>query len=176
MNDSSRARPIIPAIILILVGVWFLLQNLNVPGFRLEVFWPVFLVIGGIALIIRYFATPTADPDDLGGAIFLTLLGVFFLGWYNLGWFGQEWEVAWPIFPFLLGLSSGINWLFHWRRWGQLLWAFIGLAVAAVGFAYTTGVIEGDLAQQLARLWPIFIILAGLGFLLQGLLNRSNDR
>ena len=55
------------------------------------------------------------------------------------------------------------------------MWAFIGLAVAAVGFAYTTGVIEGDLAQQLARLWPIFIILAGLGFLLQGLLNRNND-
>ena len=176
MDDSTRTRPIIPAIILILVGVWFLLQNLNVPGVRLEAFWPIFLVIGGIALIIRYFTNPTADPDDLGGAIFMTLLGVFFLGWYNLNWFGQEWEVAWPIFPFLLGVSSGINWLLHWRRWGQLLWAFIGLAVAAVGFAYTTGAIEGDLPQQLARLWPIFIILAALGFLIQGLLNRNNDR
>ena len=96
MDDPTRTRPIIPAIILILVGVWFLLQNLNVPGVRLEAFWPIFLVIGGIALIIRYFTTPTADPDDLGGAIFMTLLGVFFLGWYNLNWFGQEWEVAWP--------------------------------------------------------------------------------
>ena len=27
--ESQRSRPIIPAIILILVGVWFLLQNLN---------------------------------------------------------------------------------------------------------------------------------------------------
>jgi len=174
--ESQRSRPIIPAIILILVGVWFLLQNLNVPGVRLEAFWPVFLIIGGLALIVRYFTNEAADPDDLGGAIFLTLVGVFFFGWYNFGWFGQDWTVAWPIFPFLVGVSSGINWLLHWRRWGHLSWAFVGLAVAAVGFAYTTGRITGDIAAQVARLWPVFIILAGLGFLLQGLLSRNNDR
>ena len=174
--ESQRSRPIIPAIILILVGVWFLLQNLNVPGFRLDVFWPIFMVIGGLALIVRYFTNPTASPDDLGGAIFLTLLGVFFVGWYNANWFDQDWNKAWPIFPLILGVSSGINWLFHWQRWGQLLWMFIGLAVGAVGFAYTLGRISGSLAQQMARLWLVFVILAGLGFLLQGLLSRNNDR
>lgn len=174
--DSQRSRPIIPAIILILVGVWFLLQNLDVPGFRLDVLWPVILVIGGVALIVRHFNNPLANPDDLGGAIFMTLLGVFFLGWYNGNWFGKDWTLAWPVFPLLIGVSNGISWLFHWRHWGQLLWAFAGFSVAAVGFAYTTGAISGSVLAQLARFWPVFIILAGLGFLLQGLLGRNNER
>jgi phage shock protein PspC (stress-responsive transcriptional regulator) len=41
---------------LILIGAFYLLQNLNLPflrWFNLDVLWPVLLIVGGIALLLR---------------------------------------------------------------------------------------------------------------------------
>ena len=170
--ETRRSAPIIPAIVLILIGVWLLLQNLQIPGLRFDAWWPLLLIVGGIALLVRRFTRPVGHKEDLGGGVFLTLLGVFFFGFYNFDWFNKNWSQAWPIFPLLVGASNFVEWLFDWRNWGNLLWSFAGLIVAAVGFAYTGGIISGDFALQIARLWPVFLILAGLGFLLQGVLSR----
>jgi hypothetical protein len=54
-QPDSRAGVVIGAA-LILIGVFYLLQNLNLPWlrwFNLDVLWPVLLIVGGIALLVR---------------------------------------------------------------------------------------------------------------------------
>jgi hypothetical protein len=45
--------------------------------------------------------------------------------------------------------------------------------VGAVGLAYTAGLINTVQALQIANLWPVLVILSGLGLLLQALLGRQ---
>lgn len=173
--EKKNTAPVFLAILLILIGVWLLLQNFGISLLNLGVWWPVLPGLLGVVLVGRYFANGRANPDDLGGGLFLVGLGIFLLAFYNNNLFDQDWAKAWPVFPLLIGISNGITWLFHWQRWSHLLWTFIGFAVAAVGFAFTGGRIDEETLAQIARLWPVFLILAGLGFLVQGLLSRDSD-
>lgn len=173
--EKKDTAPVFLAVILILIGAWLLLQNLGISLLNLGVWWPVLPGLLGVGLVSRYFANARANPDDLGGGLFLIGLAIALLAFYNHNLFGQDWAKAWPVLPLLIGLSNGITWLFHWQRWSHLLWAFIGLAAAAVGFAFTGGRIDENMLLQIARLWPVFVILAGLGFLVQGLLSRDSD-
>lgn len=50
--DADHSRRWI-GILLIVVGVWFVLGNLNIFFFRFDVLWPVIFVIAGIILLIR---------------------------------------------------------------------------------------------------------------------------
>jgi phage shock protein PspC (stress-responsive transcriptional regulator) len=54
-QPDSRAGVVIGAA-LILIGVFYLLQNLNLPWlrwFNFDVLWPALLIVGGIALLLR---------------------------------------------------------------------------------------------------------------------------
>lgn len=54
-RPDSRAGVVIGAA-LILIGFFYLLQNLNLPWLRwinFDVLWPVLLIVGGIALLVR---------------------------------------------------------------------------------------------------------------------------
>jgi phage shock protein C len=54
-QPDPRAGVVIGAA-LILIGAFYLLQNLNLPWlnwFNFDVLWPVLLIIGGIALLLR---------------------------------------------------------------------------------------------------------------------------
>jgi phage shock protein C len=54
-RPDQRAGVMIGAA-LILIGVFYLLQNLNLPWlrwFNFDVLWPVLLIIGGVALLVR---------------------------------------------------------------------------------------------------------------------------
>jgi phage shock protein C len=54
-QPDSRAGVLIGAA-LILIGAFYLLQNLNLPWlrwFNFDVLWPILLIVGGIALLVR---------------------------------------------------------------------------------------------------------------------------
>ena len=48
-------------------------------------------------------------------------------------------------------------------------------AVGVVGLLYTSERIGTVQALQLANLWPVLVIVAGLGLLLQALLGRGSE-
>lgn len=62
-NDIRRSAlhphpntPVVIGIVLILVGIFVLLDHLNIPGLLwldTDLLWPVLLIIGGIALLLR---------------------------------------------------------------------------------------------------------------------------
>jgi phage shock protein C len=55
-NQSPSQASLVVGGLLVALGVVFLLQNLNLPGlwwFNMGMLWPLLLVVGGIALLLR---------------------------------------------------------------------------------------------------------------------------
>ena len=55
-QSAARNGPLILAVLLIFLGVWFLLQNLL--HIDLSQFWPVILIVIGLALLIPTLRKP----------------------------------------------------------------------------------------------------------------------
>ncbi len=172
----ARQRPVLPGLFLVLLGLWLLLRELGIPGSHAV--WPLFVILVGLGVWGHYILNETErKPDNVFWGTALLLVGFFFLLREN-GWYGPatwDWGIVWPVFPAIMGTSAGVQWLLYLHRWDALLWSLIGWVVALVGFAYTSEFISGETALQLARLWPLFLILGGMGLVLQYVLeNRRN--
>ena len=48
-----------------------------------------------------------------------------------------------------------------------------GLLVGGVGFAFTYGALDPALGRQVARLWPLLLVLVGIGLVIQFLAQRK---
>lgn len=68
-----------------------------------------------------------------------------------------------------------MQWGFEVTNWGALITGLIFGAVGAVGLAYTSGYITSVKALEIARWWPVIIILAGLGLLLKAFFGTSKE-
>jgi predicted membrane protein len=92
---------LIGGVILAGIGVLLLLQNLNIPGFDdLERYWPVILIVVGIAQASRSMGM---GGRVWGGAIFM--VGVIFL-LQNFGIIQHDiWRFLWPGILILVGLG-----------------------------------------------------------------------
>ena len=125
-------------IVLILVGLWFLLDRLGLDLPGIGQLWPVFPMLGGLALIAGYVLGRETDPGVLVPGVGGLLVGVFFLlitigplRWPDL-------EYLWPVFPLIGGVTFGVVWLASGRRnSGVLVPAGMGIAVGVVGLLFT---------------------------------------
>jgi predicted membrane protein len=92
---------LVGGVVLAGIGVLLLLQNLNIPGFDdLEKYWPVILIVVGIAQAARSMGM---GGRIWGGAVFLA--GVFFL-LENFGIIRHDvWRFVWPGIMILIGLG-----------------------------------------------------------------------
>jgi len=108
------------------------------------------------------------------GAIFpglvLIALGLWFLA-DALGWQLPSLGDLWPIFPLGFGLASLVNYFTGGRQNHGLVFSGVSSAlIGALFFAITLGPLEwGDLG----RLWPLFILISGLAFTVQWLVQPS---
>jgi len=101
-RDRYRAHGgLVGGVILAGIGVALLLQNLGIPYFEdLERYWPVILIVVGIAHGAR---SGTMGGRIWGGAVFL--VGVIFL-LNNLGIIhGDMWRFVWPGILIIIGLG-----------------------------------------------------------------------
>jgi hypothetical protein len=161
------------ALVLIILGSYLLLSELNaeLPGW--SHIWPVLPFAGGLALIIEYIANPQGDPDRIFLGTVATLVGVVFffvtIGPLTYG----ELESWWPVFV----LIGGVAFLAQWaagglRNWDALFLGLVALMVGSGAFTITFQLLGPNTREILPRLWPIVLILAGLMALLRGLLGR----
>lgn len=90
MKDSNR---ILLGIILLVVGVWLILQQfgVNVPG--LGVLWPFLIIFIAVINIIR---------GNIKGGLFLLFVGVVFQLSAIFGW--GFWGTFWPLLIIVFGL------------------------------------------------------------------------
>lgn len=101
--------------------------------------------------------------------IALIAMGLLFLVQNYLGYELRNW---WALFIIIPAIGSFASAWYGWRNDN----------VAAATGAVTLGIVFSSVALVFlldlpwGRIWPIFIIVAGLGMLLPGVLGRDRDR
>jgi hypothetical protein len=104
----ENGHRLIPAVIVIGIGVLFLLNNLNILYFHEWArYWPVILIAIGLVKLVD----ADSPGGHVGGAI-LVGLGAIFLG-QTLGYFNVRLHDLWPLF--LIG--AGLLMLFNRDSW-----------------------------------------------------------
>ncbi len=145
---NTAPRRLLPGILLIVLGVFFLLSNLTEVD--ISGFWPLLLLAPGIYFFVLYFINRT-DFGVLMPATVLTIIGLLFLYCEYAGWGAMHY--LWPLFM----LAPGI---------GFFLMYFLGKRER--GFLIPGGILTGLAVLFLINLqdsdvfWPVILILAGL--------------
>jgi hypothetical protein len=177
MRDSGRKGVLVPGLVLIAVGVWFLIRSLgyNLPG--MAQMWPVFPVIVGLSMFVTWLVSP--DKLERHGlmipAVINFLVGVFFFG-FTLSFFQwSDMADLWPVFPLIVGVAFIVAWIFSlFRDWGMLIPGGITAGVGIVGLAYTLYEQNAVIAPLLPY-WPVLLIGFGLLILIGAVLNPARQ-
>lgn len=171
-----RKRRIILALFLILLGVYFLLQELGAsfPGW--DQVWPAFLFAGGLASLIEHFSGQRGNPERVFFGIAATLVGLAFLVITIGPLTYSDLETWWPVFVVIGGLAFLGQWLAAGLRdWNALFLALTALLGGVAGLAITLEWLGPETRQLLPRLWPVLLIAAGVMALLRGLVGKRSS-
>ncbi len=178
-----RNKTVLPALLLILIGLWLLAGNL---GIRLPQLldwgqiWPIFIVLGGLSGLWSYFSRRNRDPDQLFWGFAALGVGCFFflftlrllmpiLGRFVLDRMDEFWLgfVLIAAGSFLAQyLLSGL------RRRDALMSGVLAFVAGIVAFAFTLGFLGLATMRSLLNLWPIILIGIGLGMIGRAVVRR----
>jgi hypothetical protein len=168
----TRRGAVLPGLLLIALGAWLLARTLGVPLPGFEKIWPVLPLVFGLAVLVQFFAEGRRHDGLIFTGVAAALLGVFFLTitlgpltWPDLG----RW---WPIFVLIGGVAFLAQWLARPDERGLLIPAVLALLVGLGALALTLGLAGFTLSDQIIRLWPLLLILAGLGLVANYIVGR----
>jgi hypothetical protein len=181
-----RRGSIFPALVLILLGVWFLAGNLGVRLPGMDAMWPIFPLGGGL-LFLGGYLLDRRDPGLIFVGLAATLIGAFFFLFTlrvplpvpgmqgGVSW--DDMSKLWPAFVVIAGVSFIALFLAEAKHeWAVFSVGAVGVIVGCVAFLFTLGWLAGDIGQLLAKLWPLLLVIAGLAALLQAVLGRPRQK
>ncbi|TRM12849.1 hypothetical protein FH966_14685 [Lentibacillus cibarius] len=149
------------AYILISIGLYFLLKDMNFPIFSAFDTWPVlFIIIGFVILIHSYTAN---DYQHLFSGTIMLGMGIHFYGLRNYTF----WIDHWGVYLFIAGAATVVR----AARTKKGLILGIALCLGAILSIYSSQLPLQlswihDFTAILKAYWPIFLIGVGI-FLLQ---------
>jgi len=165
-----RKATVLLALLLILIGLYFLLVQLQLGVPTVDRIWPVFPLGWGIASLVSYLRSEHKNESRVFWGTGLTLSSLF-LFLITMG--DQDYSVLrvwWPVFVAIAGISFLALWLAEGLQdWGVLLLAIVGLIFGGVALAVNLQVLGPNTARELGRLWPALLILVGALLLLREL-------
>ncbi|HHS97102.1 MAG TPA: hypothetical protein ENK08_04275 [Chloroflexi bacterium] len=165
-----RRTTVFLALVLIVLGFYFLLVQLQLGLPTLDRIWPVFPLAWGITSFVAYFRDARRVETRVfwGTSLVLSSLFLFLI---SMG--DQDYSVLrtwWPIFVAIAGIAFLALWLAQGLRdWGILFLALCGLIFGGVALAVNLQLLGPDTAEELGRLWPALLILVGALLLLREL-------
>ena len=161
----QRRGAIFPGLVLIALGLWFLADALGwqLPG--LGDLWPIFPLGFGLAGLVNYFVEGRQNPGLVFTGVSSALIGALFfaitlgpLEWGDLG-------RLWPLFVLIGGLAFTAQWLVQPSERGLLVPGLLGLVVGGVALLFTLNLLGAAAGQLAAQLWPVLLIVLGIGLL-----------
>lgn len=167
---GDKRGSILPGIFLIVVGIWFLLDRLEViENYRYRIYSLTIIVLA-VFLLIEAFRN--SNSSALFWGVTILVIGGFF-SMRNFGIIPHScFNRFWPIF--LIGMGAGFFSLFIFdpRDWGVLIPAFI-LIFLSIGLSIRSfSHIRWDFIIE--KYWPIPLIVIGMGILLKGIRKTKN--
>ncbi|NIR51432.1 hypothetical protein GWO43_22905, partial [candidate division KSB1 bacterium] len=165
---ANRERSLIPGVILILLGLYFLLDRLNVFYFRWEYLYPLILLGLGVLFLVAIFTKK--DKGAAFPATILLILGLFFF-LRNYGLLPYEFylyyiEDYWPIFLIAFGLGFLVLFSVKPEDWGVLI---PGGILLFFGVVFLLRNMRLFYWRDFADFWPVILIAIGLGIVVSSL-------
>jgi hypothetical protein len=159
-TSSTTRLVLVGATVAVTLGLWLLLDSLGAPVPSLGRWWPIFLVLGGLASLAD-FLWFSRRPRSAGQATLGIALGMLAfaitLGWTRLLRF-WDW---FPGVPLAVGLAFLTTWLADGRRRGELLLVGITFSVLGLlGFAARYPVILNILPSA-QIVWALALVVGG---------------
>jgi hypothetical protein len=91
--------------VLIIVGLAFIVENLNLPYFKEGNWWAIFLLIPIIAILDDIYRIYTTSSEGKAGAIASKAVGLFILGVIMIIFlFGLNLGIYWPVLLIAAGV------------------------------------------------------------------------
>jgi hypothetical protein len=170
-----RKGTIVLALFFILLGIYLLLDQLDIgiPGW--DAIWPIAPFAGGLAFLGSYMFSQRRDPGQvlIGTAAALVGLVFFFITLGPLEY--RDLDTWWPVFVLIGGIAFLAQWAAaRFRDSGALFLALVALVVGCVGLAVTLELLGPQTRELLPRLWPVLLILGGLMVLLRAMLGKRS--
>jgi len=98
--EFSRGIPT-GAVVLIVLGCLFLLNNLDIPFLKFDTLWPLILIALGVWLFVKKKQGADCRNRSLAVPAFLVTLGaILLIGELH----GPSWEQTWPVILLVLGV------------------------------------------------------------------------
>lgn len=142
-------RPaLLPGLILIGLGIYFLLKQLNVPEFGHILSWPLILIIIGLSFIICSYSG-WDRMMILPGGILLSL-GIHFYGLQ--AW--ADWPNQWSLYPGAVGIGFLLAYI-RTKEAPFLIPAGVLLALPTIFYVFDGG-------NMLHQWWPVALVLVGV--------------
>ena len=152
-----KQQHILSAYILIGLGVYFLIEQLELALFAKFYSWPTFLIIIGIVFLI--YSYTTKEYNNIFTGVLLLGLGIHFHGLENYDF----WFDHWSIFALIIGLAYLFR-FFKTKRGLIPAGVLIGIAVLMIfsvslpsWFEWIYGV-----ADFIETFWPVALIVVGV--------------
>lgn len=169
--NKTNSRTVLLGIMVIIVGVVWLIVNLTEVDIRLNLLWPLLVLVPGVGILIRYFFTKTYWQLLLSGSFF-TMLGLFLL--FNavvteVSGSSNIWLVTLFMYPAIAAAALWITWGASGRKLQLFVAAVLlsGIALLVVCFSTITSVFGGALGPENISMinrifWPLLTVGVGL--------------
>lgn len=145
------------AYILIGIGSYFLLEQLNLPFLSNLYSWPTLLMIVGIAILLHSYTTK--DFQNLFSGVVILGLGIHFHGLMNYSF----WIDHWAVYLLIIGLAFIVR--FIPTKNGLL----IGILLIGISIIMIFSLSVPDwfhwiftITNTLEKFWPVVIIALGI--------------
>ncbi|HYO49607.1 MAG TPA: DUF5668 domain-containing protein [Chloroflexia bacterium] len=156
-------------VVLILLGLIFFAAKQGTFNLNWGTIWPAFPMLAGVLVLVQSATTGDANRRAgmvMGGMIPL-LIGVFFFT-FTLGLFSWgDMATLWPMFPLIVGVAFFARNLASDREENNFL--LPGAILTGVAMVLLAVLQLGGPYGVTAKLWPIFLIIAGVLMLVPGL-------
>ena len=170
---AKSQRSLIPGIILIVIGAFFLLDRLDIFYFRWYSFYPIVLLGVGALFFVSIFVKKEKGAAFPG--TILLVLGLFFFlrnyGYFSIDYYFYDIEEYWPIFLIACGLGFIVLYFFKPADWGVLVpggvLTFLGLIFVLRNFRIIGWRDFGDF-------WPVILIAVGLSIVINSLRKKPD--
>jgi hypothetical protein len=158
---TQNYASMVGGIVLILLGIIFFAVTQGAFDLNWGSIWPIFPMLAGLGLIMLGFTTES--PQSRGALVFSgsipLLVGAFFFA-TTTGIFSRgDQGTLWPVYPLIVGVAFFAGYLASGMRNVYFLIPGAMLVLVSLVFFAVTLTDSYDL---LGKLWPIFLIAAGV--------------
>lgn len=153
-KEKHNNGPLLPGVILIVLGIAFLLAQFNV--IRSDQVWPLFILAPGVGFWAMYFYSK--DRQSQAGLLIpgtiTSLIGLLFFYLNFSDW--SQMEFLWPVFPLIVGVAFYVFYFASGKNSKDR-----GILVPAT-ILTAVGILFLMIARFSYKLWPIILIAVGI--------------